>query len=52
MEYKKGNYFGEKALITNESRAANIIATVNRLYVIYLILEWWIGGGVFGERDV
>jgi len=28
MEYKKGGYFGEKALITNEARAANIIVTV------------------------
>jgi CRP-like cAMP-binding protein len=33
MQYKKGNYFGEKALITNEARAANIIATVNNMSI-------------------
>jgi cAMP-dependent protein kinase regulator len=27
MEYNTGAYFGEKALITNETRAANVIAT-------------------------
>ena len=26
--YKKGEYFGERALLTNEARAANIIVTV------------------------
>ena len=26
MEYKKGNYFGERALLVNEVRAASIIA--------------------------
>ena len=29
LEYKKGDYFGERALLTNESRAANIISTVS-----------------------
>ena len=28
MQYKKGRYFGERALLTNEARAANIVATV------------------------
>jgi len=27
MEYGKGQYFGERALLMNEERAANIIAT-------------------------
>lgn len=29
MEYQKGGYFGELALIKNEPRAANIIAKVH-----------------------
>ena len=28
MKYEKGAYFGERALLTNEARAANIIPTV------------------------
>ena len=31
MTYKKGDYFGERALLTNEARAANIIAVVRHL---------------------
>ena len=27
MEYELGSYFGERALLTNEARAANIVAT-------------------------
>ena len=27
MEYEPGSYFGEKALLTSEVRAANVIAT-------------------------
>jgi CRP-like cAMP-binding protein len=32
MTYKRGDYFGERALLTNEARAANILATVS-LYI-------------------
>jgi len=28
MDYKKGDYFGERSLLMNEARAANIIVTV------------------------
>jgi len=27
MIYEKGHYFGERALLTNENRAANIVVT-------------------------
>ena len=33
MTYSKGDYFGERALLTNEARAANIIVTVT--FLIY-----------------
>lgn len=35
LDYKTGDYFGERALIKNEPRAANIVAT-SRLHVISL----------------
>ncbi len=35
LEYKEGDYFGERALLKNEPRAANIIATT-RLQVVSL----------------
>jgi len=37
MSYKRGQYFGERALLTNDTRAANIIATSNE--VVCLSLE-------------
>ena len=36
FEYQKGKYFGERALLTNEARAANIIATSDELIVVSL----------------
>ena len=29
-DYKSGDYFGERALLTNEARAASIIVTVRK----------------------
>lgn len=37
MDYESGAYFGERALLTNDVRAANIIATSDE--VVCLTLE-------------
>ena len=34
MSYKRGDYFGERALLTNEARAANIVAIVLQSFLI------------------
>jgi cAMP-dependent protein kinase regulator len=36
MEYQKGQYFGERALITSEMRAASIIVTSDECIVLSL----------------
>ena len=35
-EYQRGNYFGERALMTNENRAANIVVTSEECIVLSL----------------
>lgn len=35
-EYSKGQYFGERALLTNENRAANIVVTSDECVVLAL----------------
>lgn len=37
LSYKRGDYFGERALLTNEARAANIMVTV--CFMRFLILN-------------
>lgn len=39
MEYKSGDYFGERALLKKEPRAANIEATSNELVVVSIEQE-------------
>jgi len=36
MDYSKGKYFGERALLTNEQRAANIVVTSDSLECLSL----------------
>ena len=36
MDYKRGNYFGERALLTNDLRAANIEVTSDELHCLTL----------------
>lgn len=36
MDYATGTYFGERALLKNEARAANIVATSEELVVVSL----------------
>ena len=38
-EYKRGDYFGERALIKNENRAANIIITSDEAVLLSLERE-------------
>jgi CRP-like cAMP-binding protein len=35
-EYVKGNYFGERALLTSDKRAANIVVTSDECVVLSL----------------
>ena len=39
MEYSSGQYFGERALLTNEVRAANIVVTSEHLRCLTLNAE-------------
>ena len=36
MDYVRGNYFGERALLTNEMRAASIVVTSDECTVLTL----------------
>jgi len=39
MDYNKGQYFGERALLTNDLRAANIVVTSDTLSCLSLERE-------------
>jgi cAMP-dependent protein kinase regulator len=41
-DYKDGDYFGERALLTNENRAANVVVTSNECVVLSLERETFI----------
>jgi cAMP-dependent protein kinase regulator len=38
-DYNEGDYFGERALLTNENRAANIVVTSNECVLLSLERE-------------
>lgn len=41
-DYKDGDYFGERALLTNENRAANVVVTSNECIVLSLERETFV----------
>lgn len=41
-DYKDGDYFGERALLTNENRAANVVVTSNECVVLSLERETFV----------